>query len=312
MNQRAALASFRFRARDGSRSLPTPTGIYAGSILLRNAGGPAWPGLVAFAGGVSMQRCALVCLLLAGCPDRTIAKLPPGDNGEIQKDLTLSIDIDILFVIDNSPSTRDKQALFAANFPRFVDALDRFPGGRPNLHIGVVSTTVDVGVDGFIGCHPTPADDGRLHAAPSSVGCSTPTDRYVVDVATPTGRQINYGTATLAETFSCIAQLGSGGCGFEAPLEAMKRALDGSRPENAGFLRPGAFLAVVILTDEDDCSTKDSTLFTLPKAKVGNNDLRCQPVYAYYCDPPMRTSKIPPPTTSSFRRSSRPAGHSSR
>jgi hypothetical protein len=36
----------------------------------------------------------------------------------------------------------------------------------------------------------------------------------------------------------------------------MKRALDGSNPENDGFVRPDAFLAVIILGDEDDCSGK--------------------------------------------------------
>ena len=47
----------------------------------------------------------------------------------------------------------------------------------------------------------------------------------------------------LAETFSCIARLGSSGCGFEQPLESMRRALDGSVPDNAGFLRDDAMLA---------------------------------------------------------------------
>ena len=67
----------------------------------------------------------------------------------------------------------------------------------------------------------------------------------------------------------------------------MKRALDGSRPENAGFLREGAFLAVVILTDEDDCSVKDPAIFALPATQVGAGDFRCQPLFAYRCDTPI-------------------------
>jgi hypothetical protein len=44
-------------------------------------------------------------------------------------------------------------------------------------------------------------------------------------------------------------------CGFEQPFEAMKKALDVSEaPENEGFLRADAVLAVMFLTDEDDCS----------------------------------------------------------
>ena len=41
----------------------------------------------------------------------------------------------------------------------------------------------------------------------------------------------------------------------------MKRSLDGQNPENAGFLRQDAFLAVVILSDEDDCSATDPAIF---------------------------------------------------
>src|SRR5690242_15115969 len=88
-------------------------------------------------------------LALAGCPDRQIAKVTPVQSGEIQKDIPVSADVDILFVIDNSLSTDDKQKVFAANFPRFVQALDAFPTGRPNVHIGVVSSTVDIGVSGI-------------------------------------------------------------------------------------------------------------------------------------------------------------------
>ncbi len=50
-------------------------------------------------------------------------------------------------------------------------------------------------------------------------------------------------------------------CGFEPPLEAMRRALDGSNPQNAGFSRPEAFLQVVILSNEDDCSVSDAAMF---------------------------------------------------
>ena len=56
----------------------------------------------------------------------------------------------------------------------------------------------------------------------------------------------NY-TGDIADVFSCIAPLGDGGCGFEHQLESVLRALgaDGAPPpaQNAGFLRPDAYLA---------------------------------------------------------------------
>jgi len=229
---------------------------------------------------------AACALALVGCPDRNVAEVTPSQSGEIQKDVAVSADIDILFVIDSSSSTQDKQALFAANFPKFVQAIDAFPTGRPNLHVGVVSTTVDIGVAGFGPCSGAPLDDGRLQNTLHGTMCPTLNGRFISDIAGPTGRQVNY-TGTLDQIFSCIAPLGTGGCGFEAPLEAMKRALDGTRPENAGFLRPSAYLAVVFLTDEDDCSVRDKAIFSLPADQAGPGDFRCQPLYAYRCDTPI-------------------------
>jgi hypothetical protein len=203
----------------------------------------------------------------------TIVKRIPADNG-----------LDVLFVIDNSASTMDKQTVFASNFPTLAQALDTFPGGRPDLHIAVVSSTVDIGVVGISGCpHPALADDGRfITQARIATGCSAPTDNYIVDVSDHNGGRITNYSQPLPQTFSCMAQLGGTGCGFEAQLEAMKRALDGGHPENAGFLRPDADLAVIFLTDEDDCSVRDPSLFSLPG--LPPTDYRCQPLYAYDCD----------------------------
>ena len=235
------------------------------------------------------MRRLLPLIGLAGCPDRTISAVVPQQQGEFTKDIPVSADVDLLFVIDNSQSTQDKQTVFAANFPRFVAALDNFPNiGRPNLHIGIVSTSVDIGVAGFNGCpSPNTTDDGRLQSVARVAGCTPPTGAYLSDIKNADGtRSTNY-AGTLDTALSCIAQLGAQGCGFEAPLEAMKRALDGSRPENAGFLREGAFLAVVILTDEDDCSVKDSSIFALPPAQAGPGDFRCPALYAYTCETPI-------------------------
>ncbi len=232
----------------------------------------------------------------AGCPDRTIAKLDPQQQGEVTKRIPVSANIDLLFVIDNSASTQDKQTVFAQNFTSFVSKLQGFPGGLPNLHMGVVSSTVKIGsqdVTDFTNpCVNAPGDDGLLHVTPNG-SCTAPSDaandRFIVDVAASGGtRTTNYDPAQgLAATFACIAQIGSEGCGFEAPLEGMKRALDGTNPGNAGFIRDDAFLAVIILTDEDDASVADPSVFALPTSQVGTEDFRLQPLYAYQCDQPI-------------------------
>lgn len=236
--------------------------------------------------------------LASGCPDRPIDEVMPTQQGTVTKAILLSADIDILFVIDNSLSTLDKQKVFSANFPRFVQALDAFPTGRPNLHMAVVSTTVDIGVGGFgPGCpSPAPRDNGLFQITPRIDNCAPPDGFFLSDIKNPdVGRTTNYDRTkpqTLDQALGCIAVLGSNGCGFEAPLEAMKRALDGSRPENAGFLRDGAYLAVIILTDEDDASVRDRAVFSLPADQVGGqDDFRVQPMFAYSCDRPISSTQ---------------------
>ena len=66
--------------------------------------------------------------------------------------------------------------------------------------------------------------------------------------------------ANRSQAFACAANVGTSGPGDEMPLAAMRtaceeRMADGS---NAGFRRQDALLAVVILTDENDCSYEQS------------------------------------------------------
>jgi hypothetical protein len=80
--------------------------------------------------------------------------------------------------------------------------------------------------------------------------------------------------AQIATQFSCVAQLGVNGCSVEQQLESMWKALAPSTdltfsrgtggqglPSglNAGFLRPEAILAIVVVSDEEDCSSPDQS-----------------------------------------------------
>jgi len=168
--------------------------------------------------------------------------------------------LDLVFVVDNSGSMAEEQVSMAANIQALVDQLEQVPGGLPDIHIGVVST--DLGAGGYaISTCDGIGDDGAFHSAPQTTGCSTPSDSYIANEIMPDGsRSPNY-PGTLAETFQCIAQLGTNGCGFEQPLQALRRAIERSQAAGDLFLRPEAYLAVVILGDEDDCSASDTTVF---------------------------------------------------
>src|SRR3569623_796640 len=171
--------------------------------------------------------------LLAGCPDRTISEVSPEQGRVEYKDIPVNVSrkVDILFVIDDSPSMADKQKNLKANFPNFINVLNTIQGGLPDVHIGVV--TSDHGTSG--------ADGKTAPALPGSVGGCSSTGK--------TGEQ---------------------------HTEAAKRALQSSNTANAGFLRPDAFLAIIIVADEDDCSMQHSTLLTSDTSQLG-------PLQAFRC-----------------------------
>jgi hypothetical protein len=237
--------------------------------------------------------------LAAGCPDRSISEVDPQQGRVAPKDLTVKVnrDLDLLFLIDNSPSMADKQANLIANFPTFIKVLGQIEGGLPNVHIGVV--TSDLGTrsaaDGKPGtdvgtgrgkCQGV-GDDGQLQIT----GVTTQGEPYLIDTrpdddpATP--RTTNFdGTSddALTAAFAKIALVGAEGCGFEQHLEAIKRALDPGNAANTGFLRKDALLAVVIIADEDDCSMEHSSLLAPDTAAPGlPQSFRCTK-YGVLCD----------------------------
>jgi hypothetical protein len=167
-----------------------------------------------------------------------------------------------------------------ANFPAFINVLQNIEGGLPNVHIGVVSTDLGSNPFNIGGCNnPLTGHEGRLMSDPRLPGCSPPSGAFIRDIALPNGERDRNYTGSLADTFTCIAALGEQGCGFEQPLEAMRKALD-NNPANAGFIRPNAFLAVIFLTDEDDCSVTDGAMFDNSQNSV---DDPLGPLASYRC-----------------------------
>lgn len=216
-------------------------------------------------------QCALALVLLtliAGCPAREVSKIDPNQQKEEYKDIPVDAnrDIDILFVIDNSGSMGQEQTALANNFDRFMSVLENIEGGLPNVHIGVISSNVGVGGYSIMGCSGD-GDGGRLQNAARD-SCTPPSGYYIADTTESDGSHTTNYDGTLAETFACIAQLGVDGCGLEQHLKAVEQALDPSTTQNAGFLRDDAYLAIIIVADEDDCSANDSSVFDTSQTTV--------------------------------------------
>ena len=222
-------------------------------------------------------------------------------------------DLDVLFMIDDSSGMTSMQTKLAAQIPSFIDALESLPNGLPNIHIAVVSSDLGAPSDAMslTGCTPT-GDQGLFWFSPNCTGSTLIGEAtYLSNV----DGIANY-TGNLADVLTCIIPLREQGCLFDHQLGSIARALgaDGSPAptQNTGFLRPGADLAIVILSNADDCSE-------LPTAHLyslnGGNDNKANglgPMARYRCnefghlcrDPSSADPQqlIPPPETAPTRR----------
>ncbi len=159
--------------------------------------------------------------------------------------------MDILFVIDNSGSMGEEQNNLIANFSGFATLIDDYltsTGNPLDYRIAVttagrdVSYRISIPIVNMEIPFTESGDNGNFRR-----GCGLDRD------------WIQTGDNDLVGTFSCRANVGTGGPGAEMPLLglewSLKQRLDDGT--NAEFLREDALLAIVMITDQDDCSRED-------------------------------------------------------
>jgi hypothetical protein len=188
-------------------------------------------------------------------------------NGSMSAQVTVTVvplpprEVDILFMVDNSPSMDPKQQALAASFPNMIEVLQSLPDpsgsgvSLPDVHIGVVSSDMGAGSDNVGGnCSRVLGDRGllwgndpnnpiasvatgntlystaagQISTYPTPNGCGLQSGaRWIIDVANSDGtRQQNY-TGNLTDVFSCLAKsVGIAGCGYEHQLQSIRVALN--------------------------------------------------------------------------------------
>ncbi|MFH2011052.1 MAG: hypothetical protein ABI333_30915 [bacterium] len=176
---------------------------------------------------------------------------------------------DILFVVDSSGSVAPLMAGIGYRAPDMLESLDVALDGAQSLgftlHIGLITPDLGAGAYPITNC--TADGDAGILQTRTSFDCSPLEGTHIVvvdDIVQNMGYVNDLPTAVqclidgLGER---LAEEGSG-CGFEQPLAAVAKALDPVQtPENQSFFRPNAGLAVVLMTDEDDCSAADDSVF---------------------------------------------------
>ena len=198
-------------------------------------------------------------------------------------------DLDLVFMIDNSPSMAPKQKKLNDNFPKLIEALkDPTDGTLPNLRVAIIDSDLGTGGAYQTGpCGPKTLPDGTIsnygdlgrfqmiNAASCSV---TSPDALWIEYSK--GQPVNY-KMDINPVFACLASgLGTLGCGEEHQLQAFEFALVlggiGNDAQHA-MVRPSAYLGLVFLSDEDDCSaaTNDGMFQDLDSLKNESASLRC-------------------------------------
>ncbi|MGE4130075.1 MAG: hypothetical protein AB7F86_00470 [Bdellovibrionales bacterium] len=162
--------------------------------------------------------------------------------------------IDVLWVIDNSGSMASSQTNLANNFPSFINSFS-----QKGFDFTMAVTTTDAYLalspmwDSYFNLNPKPFYYEGLPMANKAkfrdgVG-STHSGVFVLDPNTP----------NLQNVFVTNVMQGTNGRGDERSLQSIEAAL--KSPLNSGFIRQNAFLAVIIVTDEDDFSNSTQTAY---------------------------------------------------
>ncbi|MDB4962346.1 MAG: putative lipoprotein [Myxococcales bacterium] len=176
--------------------------------------------------------------------------------------------LDLLFVIDNSGSMGEEQANLVANFPTFINVLD---ASGLDYRVAVTTTARD-----YHYTMSSPIGGG----IPQSTGAGEDGTMLKPAACNMTKRWIDKGDPDPAQTFSCVANVGTGGNSDEMPLGGMRDAFEDRMADqtNAGFRRTDALLGVVFLTDEEDCSYEQSVTLSFAQ---GLCDAQMEPATNY-------------------------------
>jgi hypothetical protein len=198
--------------------------------------------------------------------------------------------VDMVVLVDNSPTMGPKIAKFTTAFPKMLEVM-RGPedGMLPNLRITILDSDLGTGgayPSGPCGPRVTPdgnisvlGDMGRFQMLSSPVACALNPGSLFLEHKL--GAPLNY-SGDISDVLSCsMGNLGTSGCDQTQPLQAFELGLAtkgfGNETQQAAFLRPEARLALIFLTDKDDCSAfPDDGLFgDKPELAGESRRLRC-------------------------------------
>ncbi len=169
---------------------------------------------------------------------------------------------DILFIIDNNGSMAIERTVLGNNFQRFFDEL---VAAQTDFQIGVTSLSM-AGSNNPL--YNDPNQTGYRGTLRQVTVNGTPTS--IITNTTPNPSQTFIAATTFPDTRLRWSQA------FQVMVTALTPPLMAPGGANAGFLRPGAALGVIVVTNEDDQSFGSVGYYArfLRSAKgIGNENL---------------------------------------
>jgi hypothetical protein len=247
------------------------------------------------------------------CTSHPLAQPTPAPEQQTDIYITVAPNrlLDLVFMVDNSPSMAPKVTKMNAQFPNLIAALkDPNDGTLPDLRVAIIDSDLGTGGAYTTGsCGPKNGssfgDLGKFQMiGATACGVTSPNATYLEYLH---GQPVNY-TGDINTVFACLAgNLGTLGCGEEHQLQAFEFALVAGGLGNDAqhdMLRPAAYLGLVFLTDEDDCSAamNDGMFGDKPELRTESASLRCY-TRSHACGGGVRNlSDAPPgyPTSAAF------------
>lgn len=190
--------------------------------------------------------------MLAGCNKSTDSFSLLKDSADFkQQAVFVPKKIDILWVIDNSGSMKTSQDNLASNFQAFIN---RFNQKNYDFHMAVTVTDAWEKAFNSSSLKSRIKDGAVLQKNPTLI--ESHSGVFVMDKNTP----------NMSSVFDINIKQGTLGNGDERAFESFKQTL--LDPWNVNFRRSDAFLAVIIVSDEEDFSQSSATFnesYTNPK-----------------------------------------------
>lgn len=184
---------------------------------------------------VVMMATVLAALTACSKGAGSFSILADGDDYK-QEAVFVPKKIDVLWVIDNSGSMATSQTNLANSFQSFIN---KFQAQGYDFHMGI--TTSDAWEKQF--------NNNSQKSKLRDGNGSTHSGVFVMD----------QNTANLASIFNTNVKVGTGGNGDERVFESFKQTLLDVTGVNASFRRPEAYLAVIIVSDEEDFSSASAS-----------------------------------------------------